>query len=80
MPPPFPRVVLLTSAPRADSSCLLQFQGAANKSVTWTLTHGGGAVLPLTGMTDPYGRAYCRYDAGGYTGKVSVTVSYGVST
>jgi hypothetical protein len=78
------RIVNVTGLARASGGCLLEFDGPPNRGVEWSITAGSGAVAPLTDndgnpmdFTDKYGRAFARYDAGGYSGPLSVQVEYG---
>ena len=67
-------ITVLTGIVRADGSAILLFSGPANKTVAWAVDHG--AVAPFAGATDAYGRAYARFDAGGYAGPVNVSVNF----
>lgn len=71
------RVVNVTGRVRASGGCILEFDGPPNRGVQWSVTVGAGAIAPLTEFTDKYGRAFARYDAGGYSGPLTVEVQYG---
>ena len=71
------RIVNVTGQARASGGCILEFDGPPNRGVEWSITVGSGAITALTDFTDKYGRAFARYDAGGYSGPLSVQVNYG---
>jgi hypothetical protein len=71
-----PSIVLISSPIRGNGSGLFQFNGPANKYVSWIITVGSGNIMPMTNLTDKYGRAFAKYDAGGYVGPLGLEVDY----
>lgn len=70
-------VYSLTGQVRASGSAIFVFVGPPNRALDWSITQGGGALFPDVDYTDSYGRASCRYSAGGYEGPLTIGVSYG---
>jgi hypothetical protein len=68
---------LLTGQVRASGCTILAFVGPQNRYVEWSILSGGGALFPDREYTDEYGRAGCRYEAGGYVGAVTIEARYG---
>lgn len=68
---------LATSPMRSNGGGVFQFNGLPNKVVEWYLVSGTGNLTQFTATTDDDGVAFCRYDAGGFTGTVTVGVRYG---
>lgn len=70
-------VTCITGNIYAGGSGIFQFRGRAGLGVAWTITTGSGAIAPLgPSYTDSNGIAFGKYDAGGYTGPLSIGVSY----
>jgi len=67
----------LTGQIRAGGGAVFCFVGPPDRVVEWSLTDGGGALFPYTDYTDPWGRASCLYQAGGYSGSLTIQVQYG---
>lgn len=65
------------SAPRADASSLLAFDGPANVLVSWSVTAGPGTVTALSSTTDATGRAWALYKPNGVEGTATVRVDHG---
>lgn len=70
-------VFLLTGEVRASGGTMLTFIGPPDRTVKWSITDGGGALYPVTDYTDPWGRAVCLYQAGGWVGESMIQVEYG---
>jgi hypothetical protein len=68
---------LVTGIIRSDGSGVFHFQGYPNRAVEWTLASGSGNLTPYSSTTDGSGRAWAKYDAGGYVGEITVQVVYG---
>lgn len=73
----FIALVVVTGIITSDGSAIVEFYGPANKGLIWSITEGTGAITPINNYTDQYGRAFARYDAGGYVGPVQFEVRYG---
>lgn len=71
------KLAVLTGVMRGNGGGLWQFNGLPNRVVEWALLTGTGNLTPLSATTDDSGVAFCRYDAGGYTGLIEVGVTYG---
>ena len=71
-----PKLYNLTGPVHALGGAILCFVGPPNKSVDWRLISGDAILTPYTTATDPLGRASCRLDAVGITGRVIVGVAY----
>jgi hypothetical protein len=70
------KVYAINETVRATGQCLLAFQGPFNTSILWSVLAGGGTIAPLTNYTDAAGLAYAIYHPNGYTGQVSIEVTY----
>ena len=69
-------IINLTGKILEDGSAILCFQGPANRAVDWRILSGTGTLTPFTLFTDAYGRASCKFDAGGIPGAVVVGVAH----
>lgn len=57
-------------------SGIFQFKGRTNVGVSWAITVGTGAIAAYSDYTDERGQAFAKYDAGGYAGPLTISVSY----
>jgi hypothetical protein len=71
------KIYRVTGDVRANSVAIFMFLGPPNRVIQWTVLYGGGGIAPFSEMTDQYGRAAARYDAGGWVGSVRIGVQYG---
>jgi hypothetical protein len=67
---------LISQQVTASGGGIFQFQGKPNANIIWAITVGSGNITALSSMTDAWGNAWASYQAGGYNGNLTVSVTY----
>lgn len=70
------KIICVTGIATSTGAAIFQFQGTPNLGVSWSLITGSGSITPVTNYTDENGQAFAIYEAGGYTGQVTVECAY----
>lgn len=74
--PSLPMIQNLGGTLRQGGSTILCFLGPADRAVEWQVLQGLGTLTPFTKMTDAYGRASCKFQAGMLVEMVKIGVTF----